>query len=192
MCQYDHPTVALFGAPKRPRNHPLSLVERFAEIHGVDVRTVRTMATSNRVVDILNSDFGDNFGIANRPTMCVKNFAEESVFNGDIGPLHWISKHYVDIDFPVGRVRLPLSSTKPAWATTVHKAQGREADIVVVFVESCASRRALYTAITRAKKRCALVGSLKNMATAINREEKPRFSLFKAFLSGEANLLTEV
>ena len=50
-----------------------------------------------------------------------------------------------------------------AWASTIHKAQGSEADAVVVVLPDdyicrmMLTRNLLYTAVTRAKKICVLV-----------------------------------
>ena len=177
---------------QRERNHPLTVAERFAELEGVPMWQVRTMATSNRVVDVLNLHFERyrRDSLTPTPFMCVKNCADEGVFNGDIGLKVWSDRRGVLLQMPDGRrVRLPAGIVRSAWATTVHKAQGREATAAQMYVEGCSERRALYTAITRAKSRFALVASLDNLTKALNNVGVPRFSLLSALYRGEAQFI---
>ena len=90
------------------------------------------------------------------------------VFNGDVGVIAAVSPpdtppaaRAATITFGGGRSRTltgtALADLEPAWAATVHKAQGGEAPCVVLFLDGsppslrAASRRLLYTALTRAK-----------------------------------------
>jgi exodeoxyribonuclease V alpha subunit len=58
-----------------------------------------------------------------------------------------------------------------AYATTIHKSQGSEYDIVVVVLMKSASimlqRNLLYTAVTRAKDVCIIVGQKQAIYTSI-------------------------
>jgi hypothetical protein len=65
------------------------------------------------------------------------------------------------------------------YATTVHKSQGSEADTVIFVLDArdCAKihkRNLLYTAITRAKKRCIVIGLEDNLIKMIRREPEKR------------------
>jgi exodeoxyribonuclease V alpha subunit len=89
------------------------------------------------------------------------------VFNGDVGTVTSVSggpspaARSATVAFGGGRVRTlagpALAALEPAWAATVHKAQGGEAPAVVLFLDGsppsarAATRRLLYTAITRAR-----------------------------------------
>ena len=59
-----------------------------------------------------------------------------------------------------------------AYATTIHKSQGSEYDVVIVVVppqpSSMLQRNILYTAITRARKRVILVASDNTIFTCVN------------------------
>ena len=55
---------------------------------------------------------------------------------------------------------------QPAYAMTVHKAQGAQADNVVVFLDGMENRNMLYTAVTRARKYLMLVGTEEAFAAA--------------------------
>lgn len=64
-----------------------------------------------------------------------------------------------------------LSSIEPAFAQTVHKAQGQEYKTVIVVCDEAhqgfLTRNLVYTSISRAKKRCICVGSRRVLENAI-------------------------
>lgn len=66
------------------------------------------------------------------------------------------------IDEASNTVRIPTSALMRAYAATVHKAQGSEAPVVVVLHSSAhralLNTRLLYTAVTRARRACVVVG----------------------------------
>ena len=171
---------------KWEKNHPITCARRFAEIDGVSIDEIRTLATSNASVDLLNTQFSSELGPYG-PWMCLRNRRQEGIFNGDIGNCEWIDKRGVRIRFPDGLVRtLNRSECCPARATTVNKAQGRECRTSQMWVEPASTRRAVYTAITRGRIRAALIGRFENLDRAIAREETPRLSLLAKLYSGEA------
>lgn len=124
--------------------------------------------------------------------MVVKNNYELGVFNGDVGKVSRIDRKAKTIDVkvygdPVLLVQVPFkdvgSLIRLAYACTVHKSQGLEYDVIVMpVVESFnhqLQRNLLYTAVTRAKKRVILVGSMNALGTAvINDREDQRNTLF--------------
>ena len=72
-----------------------------------------------------------------------------------------------------------IKALKPAWALTVHKSQGSEFDHVIVVVHRShafmLTRKLLYVAITRAAKKCWLVGQREAVAKAVrNRSDSKR------------------
>lgn len=178
---------------KYESNHPLTLLRRFAEIDGVDPDSIRTLATSNDRVKTINAQIASALGPLG-PWMAIKNLYKGAydddiyydIFNGDIGIAHQISKYGVDIDFGQGIVTLGRSCVEPARCTTVNKVQGREYPIVQTWVESCSTRRGLYTAATRAKRRGVLVGPLETLGNVLARPERPRLSLFRPLFTGSA------
>lgn len=109
--------------------------------------------------------------------MQVKNNYDKNVFNGDIGIISKIDLeekkltirfdgHEVDYDAS------ELDEVVLAYATTVHKSQGSEYQIVVAPIAMqhyiMLQRNLLYTCVTRAKKVFVLVGTKKAIGIAVS------------------------
>ena len=115
------------------------------------------------------------------------------VFNGDIGRITAIDSRaeLVTVDFD-GRVveYSPdmLGELEPAYAMTVHKAQGSEYRAVILAVNDGApmllTRGVLYTAITRARELFILVGDDEKVAQMVaNDRQQRRYSGLRARLA---------
>lgn len=138
--------------------------------------------------------FENEFRIGD-PIIVQKNNYEKMVFNGDTGIIKEIIKtdniSKVLIDFGSNRVvefaGLEISNISLAYAISIHKSQGSEFDcaIIPVFTEHfmMLNRKILYTAVSRAKKLCILIGQYKALAIAIkNTKEQDRKTFLKEFL----------
>jgi exodeoxyribonuclease V alpha subunit len=118
--------------------------------------------------------------------MQMQNNYDKEVYNGDIGGIIGIDllEHRLMVDFdgrPVSYEWLEADQLTQAYAISVHKAQGSEFPAVVVPLVTAhymmLQRNLLYTAITRAKKLCVLVGSHKAIAMAVkNNKVAQRFT----------------
>ena len=105
------------------------------------------------------------------------------IFNGDVGVIQSIDPRgdRLVIDFE-GRIAeyTPemLSELEPAFAMTVHKAQGSEYRAVVLAAVNGApmllTRGVLYTAITRAKDLLVIVGEEGILAKMVNNDRQTR------------------
>ena len=99
------------------------------------------------------------------------------------------------IDFqgtPVEYTKSDLASIELAYASTVHKSQGSEYPYVIIPVHKShyilLKRNLLYTAITRAKKGCILIGTRQAVSMAVFREETEcRYSWLSERLKGTKN-----
>lgn len=124
--------------------------------------------------------------VNDRVMQTVNNY-EMGVFNGDIGIItaidtedEEITVSYDDIYFKDGavchrkkEVIYSYSMAKElvlAYATTIHKSQGSEYPVAIIPISPMfynMSRNILYTAITRCKKRCIMIGDRVSLANAI-------------------------
>ena len=116
------------------------------------------------------------------------------VFNGDIGVLTEVDKRddCLTVRFDDERVatylRADAEDLELAYATTVHKSQGNEFDIVVIPLFDVPTplcyRHLLYTAVTRAKNLLVLVGDDGVLRRMIENDRKTlRYSGLKTFLT---------
>jgi len=115
------------------------------------------------------------------PVLTEKNDYERDLWNGDQGIVAWVDAGQgpeLRAVFPRAEdfVHFPISeltALAPAFATTVHKAQGSEFDHVAVVLPEPGSplstRELLYTAITRARRSVLLVGERERLAYAVSR-----------------------
>jgi exodeoxyribonuclease V alpha subunit len=127
--------------------------------------------------------------------MQVKNDYDKGVFNGDIGQLEEISNEdqTLSVDFEGRAVAYDWSEADQltlAYAVSVHKAQGSEFPAIVLPVLTqqyiMLQRNLLYTAVTRAKRLCVLVGNRKAIAIAVkNNQVAERWSGLAERLRGE-------
>jgi exodeoxyribonuclease V alpha subunit len=108
--------------------------------------------------------------------MQIKNNYDKNVFNGDIGSITKIDpeERTLAISFDGNEVdydATELDEVVLAYATTVHKSQGSEYQIVVAPFTTqhymMLQRNLLYTCVTRAKKVMVLVGTKKAIGMAV-------------------------
>ncbi|MFH0944136.1 MAG: ATP-dependent RecD-like DNA helicase [Planctomycetota bacterium] len=126
----------------------------------------------------------------------IKNDYENFVFNGDQGfivacdPEQGSLVARID-DREVKYEREGLNFLLPAWATTVHRAQGGEYSAVVLALTGqhfpLLRRNLIYTAVTRARKLCVIVGSRRALEMAIaNATANDRYSWLEERLRAAA------
>lgn len=122
------------------------------------------MSYSGRDAESFWAAGGRRFCVGDR-VMQTRNDYERNVFNGDIGTVVELEDATLAVDFDGAKkqyTRYDLRSLKLAYAMTIHKSQGGEFPAVIVPVlrdnSRMLNRNLLYTAITRAKGLCILVG----------------------------------
>ncbi len=115
------------------------------------------------------------------------------VFNGDVGVIQEVTPGGITVSFDGRLVEYPpemLGELEPAYAVTVHKAQGSEYRAVILALSdvppSLLGRGVLYTAITRARELFILVGSGELMAQMVaNDRQTRRYSALRTRLLRE-------
>jgi exodeoxyribonuclease V alpha subunit len=137
----------------------------------------------NRIVEQLvaesmgGPDYRDWF--PGRPVLVTANDRGLGIYNGDLGVAVRENEGRLRVHFPTpGGTRALTTSRLPAqqtaYAMTVHKAQGSQAEEISVILpppESALSTRALfYTAVTRAQRKVRVVGTEDAVRAAVSRE----------------------
>lgn len=132
----------------------------------------------------------------NNYRICDRNGDEAPIYNGNLGYVKKISDYDDEIIldlFQQGEVVLKksdMTGVNLGYAITCHAKQGSEIPYAIIGLDSSAyvlaSREWIYTALTRAKKHCVLIGqpNIVNQAVHISRISKKRTWL-KEFLKGE-------
>jgi exodeoxyribonuclease V alpha subunit len=136
------------------------------------LQTALNPANSKKAEKLL---FGQIFRVGDK-LMQVQNNYDKDVFNGDIGLLVGLDpiQHSLVISFDGRQVLYDWNEADQlvlAYAVSVHKSQGAEFPCVVIPLVTqhylMLQRNLLYTAITRAKALCVLVGSRRAIGMAV-------------------------
>jgi exodeoxyribonuclease V alpha subunit len=161
--------------------------------------TVGTIALNSTLQQLLNPTAPKElrhgatlFRMGDR-VMQIKNNYDTLVFNGDMGMVEDIDtiEHRITVQFPDTTVTYEtadLDELVLAYAISIHKSQGSEFDAVIIplFTQhfTLLQRNLLYTAITRAKRLCIIVGQAKAIAIAINNNKgRERRTFLQQFLT---------
>ena len=111
--------------------------------------------------------------------MQMRNNYDKNVFNGDTGIIKSIDTEEDTMDIEMNGETLTyerkeFDELELAYASTIHKSQGSEYPVVIIPVHEShfimLERNLLYTAITRAKKLCILIGTNKAISIACSRQ----------------------
>lgn len=177
---------------------------------GIDIKDAVTLVPMNRGIagthrlnqelqNILNPATNDQvvrgaiiFKRGDRVMQITNNY-DKFVFNGDIGEIARIDHENRSMDILFGERAVAydfdeLNELVLSYAISIHKSQGSEFSAVVIplFMSHFVllQRNLLYTAITRAKKLCILVGQPRAIAMAIkNNKGSQRKTFLKEFLT---------
>ena len=136
--------------------------------------------------------FGQIYGIGDK-VMQIKNNYDKSVFNGDMGVITDVDCENKKMMIMFGDRELSydfgeLDEIVLSYAISIHKSQGSEfqAIIIPIFMQHyiLLQRNLIYTAVTRAKKLCILIGQPKAIAMGIkNNKGVERITFLKEFLT---------
>lgn len=170
-----------------PRDDIQVLAPMYRGLAGVDALNAVLQASLNppALMKPERTFFGSTFRPGDK-LMQVRNNYDKDVYNGDIGFLFAINavEHTLTVDFDGRAVVYDWSEADQlvlAYAVSVHKAQGSEFPAVVIPLLTqhylMLQRNLLYTAVTRARRLCVLVGSKRAIAIAVrNNKVAHRFT----------------
>jgi exodeoxyribonuclease V alpha subunit len=149
-----------------------------AGVHALNARLQQVLNPFNPVKPE-KTLFGQLFRKGDK-VMQVQNNYDKDVFNGDIGSIVDIDpvNQSLEVSFDSRRVVYDWSEADqlvPAYAISVHKAQGSEFPAIVIPLVIAhymmLQRNLLYTAVTRARQLCVLVGSRRAIGIAVNNDK---------------------
>jgi exodeoxyribonuclease V alpha subunit len=147
-------------------------------VHALNERLQNVLNPSSQIKPE-KSFFGQVFRVGDK-VMQVQNNYDKDVFNGDIGSVTLIDpiEQRLGVDFEGRQVEYDWTDANQlvlAYAVSVHKAQGSEFPVVVIPLVTAhylmLQRNLLYTAVTRAKQLCVLVGSRRALSIAVRNDK---------------------
>jgi exodeoxyribonuclease V alpha subunit len=125
--------------------------------------------------------------------MHIKNNYAKGVFNGEVGKVTTINNEedYLEVTYDTGKIIYEIDDidvTILAYTCTVHKVQGSEYPVVFVLLDDdntlLLSRKILYTACSRAKKKLYILAMNNSVEKCIlNNYFKVRITKLKEFLN---------
>ncbi|HKD99668.1 MAG TPA: ATP-dependent RecD-like DNA helicase [Planctomycetota bacterium] len=172
-----------------------------------DVQVISPMYRGEVGVDRLNGELRERlnpsgasirsgerlFRVGDR-VLVTRNDAARELFNGDVGRVASVNAASRSIDVRFGDRAATFDETRlrdlvPAYAISVHRAQGSEYPAVVLPLVTqhyvMLRRTLLYTAVTRARRVCVLVGSRRALEVAVHdARAEERFSRLRERLRG--------
>jgi exodeoxyribonuclease V alpha subunit len=141
---------------------------------------------------------GEQSFAVNDRVMQIRNNYDLGVFNGDIGYIKEIrdAESNVIVDFDgelVSYEYKDLDELVHAYCISIHKSQGCEFKAVIIVMSTqhyiMLQRNLLYTALTRARELCILIGTAHALGVAVkNNEALHRYSRLSEALTEACNV----
>lgn len=144
---------------------------------GYEMKDITILAYKNSQIDKINKKIcniylksirSNDFIIKDKVIQTINN-NEKDIYNGEQGIITFIKRDGEDINVKVNfehKVieynKYTLKQLKLAYGITIHKAQGSQSQVVIFLIDKSdkehLNRNLIYTAITRAKKKCIIIG----------------------------------
>lgn len=166
----------------------IAIIDKFLQQRNLKIEEVTILASTKSLASAINFKIQNKYN-TNKPTEgCIFkvgdkvmqniNNKEKEIWNGNVGIVDEIledakGNKNVIVNFGNKRIVYNKAAQKQlslAYCYTVHKAQGMENDNVIILVdenEKLLNKNLIYTAVTRAKETCVLVGKKENIDNAI-------------------------
>lgn len=116
-----------------------------------------------------------DFAVGDHVIYTQNNYAKK-LHNGQTGTISSITQKTIAVKYDGQAIRHSkndLEHLQLAYSITIHKAQGSEYPIVIIPIHEsmgrALTRNLIYTAVTRAKEKCIIVGSEQALSGALNR-----------------------
>ena len=187
-------TVLDLCARRLPGRYGLDPIDDIQVLAPMHRGTVGAQALNARLQERLNPTGqqhtlgGRTFRVGDK-VMQIRNNYDKEVFNGDLGRVVALAPEAGQVIVRMDERELAygpeeLGEIVPAYAITIHKAQGSEYPAVVVPLLTqhylMLQRNLLYTAVTRGKRLVVLVGTKRAVAIAIRNDRiRERHSLLR-------------
>lgn len=122
--------------------------------------------------------------------MQIRNNYDYNVFNGEVGYIQEITEKEIVVEYDDKTIvykHSDLDELVLAYAYTIHKSQGSEYPVLIMLFDMShfmmLKRNVLYTGVTRAKKKCYILGPEQAMRIAINTfQPENRYTCLKKWL----------
>ena len=171
---------------------PRADIQVLTPMHGGPLGTERLNAVLQQALNPDGTPLSATrpFRIGDR-VMQTRNNYDNDVFNGDVGVVVDVEGGVCSVDFDGQRVALSgpeIDEITLAYAISVHKSQGSEYPAVVMALHRShrimLRRNLIYTAMTRARRFCCIVGDPDAVARAASvHDQRSRYSLLATRLS---------
>lgn len=169
------------------------IVTNLINVHGVQAADIQILAPTKECVDRVNlglrnllncTEYGQvstdsgHLMPGDRVIYCRNDYAR-GLFNGSTGVVRAVDIQYVTVEYTGHHIvqhrpnEVDEKRLIRAYALTIHKAQGSEYPVVIIPIyesmDRVLTRNLIYTAVTRSKKKCVLVGSKTALEHALQR-----------------------
>jgi len=166
--------------PSRYNLNPLLDIQVLSPMHKGTLGTINLNAALQSVLNKNESKIsvGQHMFILGDRVIQTRNNYDLGVFNGDIGIITAVGNDRVAVTFdkePVFYEQKDFDQIIPAYCISIHKSQGSEFKAVIIPVSTqhyiMLQRNLIYTALTRARDLCILIGSRNALSIAIRNDK---------------------
>jgi exodeoxyribonuclease V alpha subunit len=181
ICQDTIVDLVANRLPKKYKFEPINDIQVLSPMHngllGTDLLNTCLQKKLNENPIMMTK--GNKVFFLGDKVMQIRNNYDQGVFNGDIGNvIDIIKEEHLIVAYDNKRIQYEfkdLEEIQPAYCISIHKSQGCEFKAVIIPVTTqhfiMLQRNLIYTALTRAKKMCIMVGTKKALSIAVKNND---------------------